>query len=399
MSDNYNINTTQEQSYDAAGLERDNPSMTYVDFANQMVKNSQAQQQQAALIKQAQELAKQKTLETTQKQAANDMGVNPEMKDFFTVDEAVAYLKAAGVDDEQIKSFVSSLGTKQIVSRAAVDTIIRKKEASAKLGTPFIASNEDAKNASMLTKEGDNLVAGQSYYDTGSLDEEGNAIYGHGGKEPVDPSVKADQKQNSVDEKALADLGKELSKVTNPSRGNFISQNIGRAFRALNELHEHPDLPKQTLAYIQEEVGGIFMGGVPPESALQAADITNMKQQINGTINKMTGLVQFFNSNKSTNQSTYLVSLLTNLYQSTVDMAKSMMEAKIQAYPGLLDRRPDDVKHLLDQHENVLSQGLSQGAKKDMADAKAPAAAEKPADGQPDIHGIAAALGLKKKAK
>lgn len=366
MSDNFNINTTQDQANEAEGLERDNPSMTYVDFANQMVKNQQSQAQQAALIQTAQELAKQQKLSTRQKTEADSMGVNPEMKDFFTVPEAVAYLKGAGVDDDQIQSFVSALGGKQVVSRAAVDTIIRKKEAGVKAGQPFIASSEDARNPSLVTKEGDNLVDGQSYYDTGEKDEDGNAIYGHGGKEPVDPTVKANQKQQQTDEHNLAELGKELSKVTNPSRGNFISQNIGRAFRALNEIHEHPDLPRQTLSYIQEEIGGIFMGGVPPESALQAADVTNLKQQINGTINKYTGVVQYFKKEDATNQSTYLTSLLTGLFQSTVDMAKSMMEAKVRAYPGLVDRIPDQVKELLASHEDILDKGLTEGAKKDM---------------------------------
>lgn len=366
MSDNYNIQTGLNLSNEAEGLDQNNPAMTYVDFGNQVVKNSQEQARQAQLVQQAIEQTKQQQLGTKQKTQADALGVNPELKDVFSVDEAVSYLKAAGVDNEQIQAFVDSLGERQTVSKAAIDTIIRKKEASVKVGVPFIASDTDATNASMVTKEGDQLMSGESYYDTGETDSDGNAVYGHGGKEPVDPLVKAGQKQNSIDDKALADLGRELSKVTNPSRGNFISQNIGRSFRALNEIHNNPDLPKQTLSYIQAEVGGIFMGGVPPESALQAADVTNLKQQINGTINKYTGIMQMFKTNDTTNQATYLTSLLTSLYQSTVDMATSMMEAKVKAYPGLVERRPDDVKTLLAEHEKTLSSGLTEGAKTDI---------------------------------
>ncbi len=143
------------------------------------------------------------------------------------------------------------------------------------------------------------------------------------------------------------------------------------------------------------------MGGVPPESALQAADVTNLKQQINATINKYTGIVQYFKSSDTTNQATYLTSLLTSLYQSTVDMAKSMMEAKVKAYPGLVDRIPDKVKELLASHEAILTNGLTEGAKQDVTKAEAantPKSAVTPVpSGGSDIHAIAAALGLKKK--
>src|SRR5260221_474190 len=209
--------STQEQANEAAGLEPGNPAMTYVDFANQMAKNSQTQASQEEAIKQAQLLTRQKT-------AANAAGINPEMKGYLSIGEAVAQLKAAGIDDAQIQAFVESLGNQQYVSQTSLDTVIRKKEAQSKFGTPFIASEDDAQNASMVTKEGDKLVSGQSYYDTGEKDADNNAVYAHGGKEPVDPSIKAGQKQQQADEKSLADLGKELSKVTNPSRGNFISQ-------------------------------------------------------------------------------------------------------------------------------------------------------------------------------
>lgn len=394
MADNFNIQTTQQESNEAGGLDNANPAMTYVDFANQIARNSQTQQYQQALIDQAK-------LALSQKQAAAGKGVNPEMKDYLSIDEATAELKAAGLDDDTIQQFVSSLGNQQVVSRQSLDTVIRKKQMGMRNGQPFVATDADVK-AGKVDEEGNPLISGQSYQAFVDPNSGETQYIRAGGESLLGKQGTADAKQNQQDEHQLADLGKELSKVTNPSRGNFISQNIGRAFRALNEIHEHPDLPKPTLQYIQEEVGGIFMGGVPPESALAAADVTNLKQQINASINKMTGIVQMFNTGDKTNQTNYLISLLTSLYQSTSDMAKSMMEAKVKAYPGLLDRRPDDVKALLDEHESILTKGLSEGAKSDMAATKTPAAAApaaKPAEGQPDINALAAALGLKKKAQ
>jgi len=368
MADNFNINTTQDQANEAEGLERDNPSMTYVDFANQMVRNSQSQQQQAALIAQAQELAKQQKLKTGQETAAAGEGINPSTKGYMSKDEALALIQAELSRQKLLSDDVKAAlqtwynAAPQMVEQQDVkDFISRYQPKSAKVGAPFQATAADAADTDKTDESGKPLVEGQMYSVT--QDADGNTIYQRGGVDKEGAvQDKADAKQNALDEHQLADLGKELSKVTNPSRGNFISQNIGRAFRALNEIQRHPDLPKPTLQYIQEEVGGIFMGGVPPESALAAADVTNAKQQINALINKYTGVVQYFNKGSITDQSNYLNSLLISLYQSTTSMAKSLMEAKIQAYPGLIERRPDDVKKLLDSHEAILSKGLTEEA-------------------------------------
>lgn len=414
MSDNFNVNTTQDQANEAGGLERDNPAMTYVDFANQMVRNSQQQEQQAALIQQAQELAKQRKLETTQKTSANEMGVNPEMKDFFTVDEAVAYLKAAGVDDAQIQSFVTSLGDKQVVSRAAVDTILRKKEASAKVGVPFIATKADAGNDSMLTKEGDSLVAGQSYYDTGDTDEDGNAIYGHGGKEPVDQTAKLALKQEEAAEKQWQKLDTELNKFIRSSRGNALTQAAQRDVRGLNELAEGQPITKQMLHYIQKDISGIFQGGVPPVTGQDAEDFTNTKQQINAFINKYTGMTSFLKGDLG-DQRQYLLGLLMRLRESTIGMLEAALKSSMAGYEQIINDQPDRWERMLKGKMGAVSAGLSENAKTTIAGMKETpqgnlppamqpagtpaAAAAAPGIAQPNVDALAAALGLKKKAQ
>ena len=77
--------STQEQANEAGGLEPGNPAMTYVDFANQMARNSQTQQEQAEAIKQAQLLTQQKT-------AASAAGINPSEKGYMSKDEAQSFL-------------------------------------------------------------------------------------------------------------------------------------------------------------------------------------------------------------------------------------------------------------------------------------------------------------------
>lgn len=361
MADNFNLNPTQSESNEAGGLDNNNPAMTYVDFANQISKNSQAQQYQQQLIDQAK-------LALSQKQNAAAKGVNPELKDFLSVDEAVAELKAAGVDDDTIQSFVTALGNQQEVSRQSVDTVIRKKQLGEKQGQAFIATDQDAKNTDMKDENGKPLVSGQSY--AAQIDQtSGEVMYVRsGGEALIAGANKAGSKQEDVDRKELQKLGQDLNKISQPSRGNWVSQNIGRAGRALSEIHKHPDLPAQTLAFINEEIGGIFMGGVPPQSSLEASSIENAKQAINAKLNYITGNPQIFQHQDLRNaQAQYLIDLLTTLHQSTVDLANSMIDARVMAYPDLKSDRPQDVQNLVDENKKVLNAGISPGAQADMA--------------------------------
>lgn len=406
MSDNFNINTTQDQSLVAGGLDTNNPAMTYVDFANQITKAEQEQRRQEQMINQATELAKQEKLSTKQKTQADAMGVNPEMKDFFTVDEAVSYLKAASVDDKLIESFVASLNGKQIVSRAAIDTIIRKKEAQAKTGIPFIASAEDARNESLVTKEGDNLVAGQSYFDTGEKDEEGNAIYGHGGKEPVDQEHKLKLKEEEAAEKQWQKLDMEINKFLRSSRGNGLTTAVQRSVRALNELGEGQPLTSPVLSYIQRDISGIFQGGVPTVAGMDQEDFTNTMQKINNIIAKYTGVQGYFHKDLG-DQREYLLGLLMRLRDTTMQMLKASVASESTAYEQIIHGEPDRWTRMVDGKTHMVESGLSENAKTTMDAMKdTPQGQLKPAltpkakeEGQPDVHALANALGLKKKAK
>lgn len=412
MADNFNINTSQDQSLISGGLDVNNPSMTYVDFANQIVRNAQEQKRQEELVQQAMEATKQSKLSTKQKTQADELGVNPELRDVFTVPEAVAYLKAAGVDDVQIQSFVESIGDQRTVSKAAVDTIIRKKERMAKAGVPFIASEEDAKNPSMLTKEGDQLVAGQSYYDTGEVDSDGNAVYAHGGKEPVDQEAKIHMKEEEAKEKQWQKLDTELNKFIRSSRGNALTQAAQRDVRGLNELAEGQPITKQMLHYIQKDVSGIFQGGVPPVTGADAEDFTNVKQQLNAFINKYTGMTSFFRSDIG-DQREYLLGLLMRLRESTIGMLEAALKSSMAGYEQIINDQPDRWERMLKGKMGAVSAGLSKNAETTMKamketkqgnlppamTPKGEGAAAAPAEGQPDIHALAAALGLKKKAQ
>jgi hypothetical protein len=365
MADNYNINTTQEQSFEAGGLDKNNPAMTYVDFATKMAENAMNQKRQEQMIQQAIELTKQQKLSTKQGQEAADLGVNPNLKDVFTIPEAVAYLKAADVDEAQINAFVTAIGDQKTVSKAAVDTIIRKKEMAIKPGTPFIASEADAKNGSMVTKEGDQLVAGQSYYDTGEKDNDGNAIYAHGGKEPVDQEGKLALKDQQLAQKQWIDLNKELNKFIRSSRGNALTQAAQRAVRALNELGEGQPLTAQMLSFIQKDISGIFQGGVPPISGMESEDFTNALQRINQLIAKYTG-VQGYLHHDLGDQRQYLLGLLMRLRDSTNGMLKAGLASNAEGYRTIIDSNPEQWQKLVADKMTAVEAGLSENAKTTM---------------------------------
>jgi hypothetical protein len=409
--------STQEDAYKASGLNPENPAMTYVDFANKMAENSTNQQKQEQMVQQAIEMTKQQKMKTQQGQEASDKGINPEMKGYLSVQEAVAQMEAAGVDEGQIQAFVTSLGDQQMVSQAAVDTVLRKKELAVKPGTPFIASDADAKNESIVTKEGDQLVSGQSYYDTGDKDQDGNAIYAHGGKEPVDQEGKLALKDQQLADKQWTDLNKELNKFIRSSRGNALTQAVQRAVRALNELGEGQPLTSQMLSFIQKDVSGIFTGGVPPISGMEAEDFTNTLQKVNHFIAKYTG-VQGYLYYDLGDQRQYLLGLLMRLRQSTTDMLKASLASNAEGYRTIIDKNPEQWQKIIADKMAAVESGLSSNAQTtldamkespagNLPPAMAPtgtSAAPNPsttpvASGGPDIHALASALGLKRKVQ
>ncbi len=412
MADNYNINTTQDQSTSAGGLEAANPAMTYVDFANQMVRNSQAQDAQAEAVKQAQLLSKQKL-------AANAKGINPEMKGYLSVDEAVAQLKAAGIDDDQIQSFVQSLGDQQYVSQAALDTVIRKKELSVK--TSIAGKNfkmtQDIQIPEGMDAKDMGLIADPNKPGVGHVPSDGEyqVTIDPSSGQPVSfvplgetPPEKPNTKEADAAEKAWQKLDTEMNKFIRSSRGNSLTQAAQRAARALNELGEGQALTPQMLSYIQKDISGIFQGGVPPVAGQDAEDFTNVLQKVNGLIAKYTG-VQGYLHHDLGNQRQYLLGLLMRLRDSTTDMFKQALSSEASGYQTVIDGDPSRWKSMIEGKMAAIQAGLSKNtettleAMKNTPEGNLPpamgAVTPPPAAGAsgPDIHAIAAALGLKKK--
>lgn len=167
MADNFNVNTTQDQSLIAGALNTDNPAMTLVDFATQITRNSQEQRRQEEMIAQAIETSKQSKMSTKNKQEAMDEGVNPELENYLTKDQAIAFLMHEwGVEetDPEIMKLKEVLPNQ--VNRYTVQTLLRKRSQGMgkAIGSPFKAEAKGMYYGT-LDKTGDpvQLEEGQTY--------------------------------------------------------------------------------------------------------------------------------------------------------------------------------------------------------------------------------------------
>lgn len=167
MAENFNINTTQDQSLIAGGLDVNSPATSYVDFAQKIADNATRQKMQEAQVTQAIEQAKQSKLATKQKTSADEAGVNPELDDYLTKQEALTYLMHewnVKENDPEIKQLNEVLP--EMVNRFTIQTLLRKRSMGLgkEIGQPFKA---EAKGVypSTLDKLGEPaaLEAGQMY--------------------------------------------------------------------------------------------------------------------------------------------------------------------------------------------------------------------------------------------
>ena len=407
MADNFNINTTQQQANEAEGLNDNNPAMTYVDFANQLVKNSQSQAAQEEAIKQAQLL-------TQQKKAASDVGINPETKGYMSKDEALALIQAELSRQKLLSDDVKAAlqqwydaAPDMVEQQAVKDFISRYQPKTPKAGAPFVATAADAADADKTDETGKPLVEGQMY--SAVTDADGNVTYERGGQEKLDNSGSKDA---AAAEKSWQKLDTEMNKFIRSSRGNALTQAAQRAVRALNELGEGQPLTPQMLSYIQKDISGIFQGGVPPVAGQDSENFTNVLQKVNGLIAKYTG-VQGYLHHDLGNQRQYLLGLLMRLRESTTDMLKQALASEASGYQTVIDSDPARWQAMIDGKLKAVEAGLSQNAATSMEGMKATpegnnppamgaapaAAAPAPAAGGPNIDALAAALGLKKKVQ
>lgn len=418
------------------GLDTSAPQNTYVDFANNIVKNQQNQASQEQAIARATELAKQAKLQTNEQQQAADAGYNSLLKDVNTPEAAVLYVKAALaakgiktadaevqawgdqlkkdgslVPREVIEAFANRFaraGTHDgLTSPFTTDTLIPvpKGKSAADMGLENM-SDADGKSVDDKTVSDGTFrahVPVDGMYQVIRDSESGQPVaYNFGGKAAVDPQAKADAKANAESEKAWQKLDAAENTFIKSARGNSVTQSIGRAARALNELATNEVLTPQVLSFIQKDISGIFQGGVPPVTGMEAEDFTTTMQKINGVIAKYTGINGYLHTDLG-NQREYLLGLISRLYESTMGIFKAMITSEASAYEPIIHANPSRWKEMVDSKTATATAGLSATAqdavdqrKMSTTPTNIPGVASHAA--APQMDALAGILKLKKKA-
>lgn len=299
MADNFNLGTPElSDIVQASGF---NPAHNAAVLEDVIASQTSKQKQQEQLITEAAERIKQLKLGTKQKEEASALGVNPELKDYVTVDVAVAMLKANGVKDDVVESFVAELGDTQVVSRQALQAVILKRGGSggslalvgAKEGQPM-QDEETGKWVRTWTKRTPELgilmtdrvsPVGVAVFQ--AEDPEGYAA-GHVIESIQGPKLEATQ-TTATAKKTLAEgrvkqykidnwlkLDKEVNPYTKSGAGALARSGVAnqRADRAFGLLA----LPKPTwqdIEGIKTDIAGILTGGVPQLPTLEDQGLAN----------------------------------------------------------------------------------------------------------------------------
>lgn len=291
MADNFNLGTPSlEDTLRASGFSPEHNKSAIEDIISGQ---SLKQRQQEQLVAEAAERIKQARLASKQKTEASEAGINPELKDYLSMDEAVALLQANGVKQEDVDDFVKALGNKEYVSRVALQAVIMKKGGTAginlvgaKEGQPM--QGEDGKWVRTWIKRTPEL----GILMTDRVTPTGVAVFqaedptgyeaGHTMLSIQDPKLKATEKaagaratlaegrvkQYKVDN--WLKLEKEINPYTKAGAGALARSGIAnqRADRAFGLLA----LPKPTwqdIDGIKVDIAGILTGGVPQLPTLE----------------------------------------------------------------------------------------------------------------------------------
>lgn len=300
MADNTPI-TSLNSELISAGLNPNNPTMTAVDFADQMAKARQDQEAQEQAIARAKELTVQAGIQTQNEQEAQAQGINPATADYLTPEQAVATLhlildeKGVPADKDKIQAFVDSLNGKpvnrQIVEEFANRLSGEKTRANqaAKFTTEMDLPVPKGKSAADVS------LVGMQDHDGNSVDDktvsDGTFIahvptngmyqvvynnqgqvenYLPGGKEPVDSSLKLSEKDSQF---WTNQWKSRIANKINPylasgrTQVGVAIQTVARCARALMTLN-HPPVTKQDAMNVILEIGFAYKGGSPDQAAI-----------------------------------------------------------------------------------------------------------------------------------
>jgi len=285
MSDNYGINTTQSQSLIAGGLNPNDPSQTIGDM---MVSNQQKQAEQAALVQQAVEKAKQAKMVT----GVDEEGGLEAEKGLVPKAQALTDLKAAAassnLDDDQKAQILQDAKDNwpEVVSQDAIHRLVTALHVSkpGRLG-----------EGAAFEADGSQMDENGKPYPKGSMiqeieDTEGGHSYVRSNSPP---SVQtAGDKSGAADQKRKTQLVTLIATQLKAARGNWLSQGLYRCSTESQRLHSTPNLTKQDLKQIAIGLAAVFTGGVPSEDEVLKTEYSTKLSDILGTLGSWTGIIK-----------------------------------------------------------------------------------------------------------
>lgn len=340
MSENFNIDTTQAQSYAAGGLNPSDPSQTFGDMiaANQM-----KQQEQAQLVKQAVERTKQSQLSTKQKTAADAAGVNPDLADYMPKAEALQYIMHEWKVDEtdaEIQKLAASLPEQ--VERHMIQTLIRKKDRfpGRPVGQPFEATQGNKYPTTVDGQGQAELHTGQWYQ--AMADDNGAVSYIPSGE--TGASIRAGTKGNDQLSKEWFKIAQDMDPTKASSRNalGVNYQSFVAAMRGENLLKQ-PIITYQNLGEVTRDLTRILQQGVPTDAGSEGM----MYHSLVGDIMKK---VQYVGGKPQDAVPQGLKDYLNDSFERLKAISKDVIELKIQAVEAAF---PDVIGSHQNQWDNL----------------------------------------------
>lgn len=350
MSDNYNINTTQAQSYEAGGIDPNDPSQT---IAQSLANNQLKQQEQAQLVQQAVEKTKQAKIGTAEAQDVFDTKGYLSEKGLMPKSQALGELKIIlekqDMDDDEVKKIVSQAETswpEELDGNAIwrwFSALREQKPTAAMHGGAFQATDE---MKGQEEADGTPVVVGQWY----QKNTDGDLV--RTGQPPAE--VNAADKGSQVNQKHKTDLVKTIAKQLEARRGNWMSQGLYRCSVALQKLHNTPNMTKQDLYQIAQDVASIFTGGVPTEDEIALSAYSTKANDLLNHITSLTGRVFGVPVEDIRNK---LISVVQPLYDELIQKFETYMDLLAQGFLDVINGDPSwwaDTKqlalHAAEQH-------------------------------------------------
>ena len=358
--------TSLQSALIGAGLNPNNPANTYVDFAEQLAKNHQQQAEMEQNIARAKLMTQQAQIQTSQQQAAQEAGYNPQLANTMTPDQAVAQVKmifaAKGtpidesIIDEWAKHLPPVVQAEQVEAFASRFMSERNKAA-----VSFVASAADAKTKE--DSDGDPLVEGQTY--STLYDNQGNASYIRAGQERPDQSGKLALKESESVEKQWQKLDSQINIAFKTRSGGLgsLSTAIFRSTRAINTITDNENLTAQDLSNISQDIAGIYQGGAPSIVGSRENDYGTIFTNFANTFRKYTGILpsvegMFGKQSPLADTKAKLLQVLVDLRDTSIANLKVFVESEEPAYQQIINDDPDRWKQMQDKKLKFIESGL-----------------------------------------